>query len=338
MFSRRSFLWLVALAWLSACSSTPPVPADPNVRVRAAFDVGSGSTKVKVARVDLKAGRVIEALKLSEDSIKVAYKDALGKSTDKRLGDEIVSEGVAALKKLKAEAEKVGATEFTGVATAAFRQAANGQAAVERIAMEAGIDLKMISQDEEAILGFRGAAAVAGVDPERLVVWDIGGGSQQIVARNGGEYLIFKSDLGSDTLKQWILEEVKRTPNAATPNPLGKKAAEAGLRRVRNEMKGIPKVMRARLRAADVTVVGIGGVHEKSVRDQVRGTVGTAFTREQVMKALKERESWTDERIGGNFAPNQVVNLILVGGAGIGKVIPLAVNLGDGLLLGTDRR
>ena len=42
----------------------------------------------------------------------------------------------------------------------------------------------MISQEEEAKLGFEGAVAQTGVDPDKALVWDTGGGSMQMITRS----------------------------------------------------------------------------------------------------------------------------------------------------------
>ena len=74
---------------------------------------------------------------------------------------EVLSEGVDALKKLKEKAIECGATEFSGVATSVFRIAENGEIATYELSTHSEIPIKIVSQEEEAKLGFRGAVLKA---------------------------------------------------------------------------------------------------------------------------------------------------------------------------------
>jgi exopolyphosphatase/guanosine-5'-triphosphate,3'-diphosphate pyrophosphatase len=71
------------------------------------------------------------------------------------------------------------------VATAAIRTAANGVALVEAIAAGTGLEVEIVSGEDEARLAFRGAAAM--LEPETAVrcqqlgVIDVGGGSSEVV-------------------------------------------------------------------------------------------------------------------------------------------------------------
>lgn len=71
------------------------------------------------------------------------------------------------------EADRVAA-----VGTAAVREAANAQALLDRIRAESGIDLRVISGEEEARYSFRGA--VYGLAVTSGIVFDIGGGSLEV--------------------------------------------------------------------------------------------------------------------------------------------------------------
>jgi exopolyphosphatase/guanosine-5'-triphosphate,3'-diphosphate pyrophosphatase len=84
-----------------------------------------------------------------------------------------------------------GAPQPAVLATSAVRDAKNGQALVEKVLEKAGLEMRLISGDEEALLGFRGAVSALGPnfpwDTPALVV-DLGGGSAQLIlgdAANG---------------------------------------------------------------------------------------------------------------------------------------------------------
>ena len=75
-------------------------------------------------------------------------------------------------------AEEIGAEQVRAVATAAIRKASNGEALCAAIAEEAGIDVDILSEEEEGRLSFLGATKTLGhpVDGPVAVV-DVGGGS-----------------------------------------------------------------------------------------------------------------------------------------------------------------
>lgn len=332
----------IAILFLAACASEAPKPAaDAGVLIRAAFDVGSGSTKLKVGKLDLKAKKFVQLVYPAKDGdleqVKVTYKDALTASPDKKIPENLIVEGIAALKKLKGAAEAAGATEFVGVATAAFRDAANGAEAALRLSKETGIAISVISQDEEARLGFMGATARSGADPKSSVVWDIGGGSQEMaMLGEDGKLVTFKGKLGSDVMKQFLIEKVKKG-KGESPNPIGAKGAKIGLAEAKKTAAGVPKPIVEKITKSDTVVLGIGGVHHYSLREQALTSGTDRYTAGDVKAALEKRLKATDAEIGGKFPANQVGNLILVLGyleaLKIPAVKPLAVNLADGLLV-----
>jgi len=82
-------------------------------------------------------------------------------------------------------------------------------------------------------------------------------------------------------------------------------------------------------------VIGIGGVHNQSIRKQVKKVA--SYSRENIMNVLQDRLDLTDEQIGGQYADTEVSNLILVLGfmqkLEIEEVLLADVNLTDGILV-----
>ena len=66
------------------------------------------------------------------------------------------------------------------VATAACRQASNGQAFIGRVAQETGLKLDIISSDEEATLGALGCRSLLDARTRFALIFDIGGGSTEV--------------------------------------------------------------------------------------------------------------------------------------------------------------
>jgi exopolyphosphatase / guanosine-5'-triphosphate,3'-diphosphate pyrophosphatase len=141
----------------------------------AAFDIGSNTIKMTVARQD-SLEHLTEFLWRSETVRLGAGIDQSG-----RLADDRIEAAAKTIARFAQEARENGATRLIGVATEATRVAANGQDFLDRVQTESGIELRTISGDQEAELTFRGLAATTNLDG-RLLVADIGGASTELIA------------------------------------------------------------------------------------------------------------------------------------------------------------
>jgi exopolyphosphatase/guanosine-5'-triphosphate,3'-diphosphate pyrophosphatase len=83
-----------------------------------------------------------------------------------------------ALRDFKAIAVGAGARRSVAVATAALRDAENAPALLARVREELGVEVRIISGEEEAWYGFLGA--VNGLPVDHGVLFDLGGGSMQV--------------------------------------------------------------------------------------------------------------------------------------------------------------
>lgn len=149
----RSFLLLALLL-----ASSSALAADRCVERLAALDVGSSATKLEVADVDV--CRHVVVAEVLRDSTFVPYKQDLARSGASRFGREIVAQGRAVISDLVARAARAGAVRVAGVATAAFRSAANADELLAPLAPK--LPIRVISQEEEARLGYVAGAARAG--------------------------------------------------------------------------------------------------------------------------------------------------------------------------------
>jgi exopolyphosphatase / guanosine-5'-triphosphate,3'-diphosphate pyrophosphatase len=141
----------------------------------AAIDIGSNTTRVLVAEP-------IEGQlkKVMEQRAYTRINKALGKKGEilpKKV--EEVCEVVATQVRL---AQELGAKEIRAVATAAIREASNGEKVAAAIGDAAGVQVDVLSDEEEGRLSFIGATKglghpVAG----KIGVVDVGGGSTEII-------------------------------------------------------------------------------------------------------------------------------------------------------------
>ncbi len=86
---------------------------------------------------------------------------------------------------------------YRAVATSAFRVATNSQDFLSRVNREAGIEVNVISGQEEASLTLRGVTSVLKGYKGRVVIFDIGGGSTEfIIGEVDGPHESLSTDLG----------------------------------------------------------------------------------------------------------------------------------------------
>jgi exopolyphosphatase / guanosine-5'-triphosphate,3'-diphosphate pyrophosphatase len=78
------------------------------------------------------------------------------------------------------QAEKQGCDEFLAMVTSAIRDAANGLEVLDRIRERTGVDLQVLTGEDEARLTFLAVRRWFGWSAGRLLVLDIGGGSLEL--------------------------------------------------------------------------------------------------------------------------------------------------------------
>ena len=145
------------------------------------IDIGSNSGRVMVARV-----------------LDAAHLDVLGDArsplrlvrdvtNDGRLSAETIERTLRIVRGFVAVATSAGAERTVAVATAAVREASNGDEFIERVRAELHIPVDIADGAEEARYGFYGA--VHGLPIEHGIVLDVGGGSLQLVHFRGRRLL-----------------------------------------------------------------------------------------------------------------------------------------------------
>jgi exopolyphosphatase / guanosine-5'-triphosphate,3'-diphosphate pyrophosphatase len=142
---------------------------------RACIDIGSNTTRLLVAECDGEDLREVHQERVFTRIGRGMLRD--GTIAPGKLA-EVVEVVVAQLR----NARELGAIEVRGVATAAIRRAGNGPVLVEAIRSACGLDVEILSGEEEARLAFMGAARTLDHAPEGILgVVDVGGGSSELV-------------------------------------------------------------------------------------------------------------------------------------------------------------
>ena len=111
----------------------------------------------------------------------------LGEGLDEagRLEPPAMERTIEAIAAMVDEAERKDAAAIAAVGTAGLRLASNSASFLDAVRQRAGLELEVISGEEEARLAYLAATAGLGVARGSLVVFDTGGGSSQFTFGNG---------------------------------------------------------------------------------------------------------------------------------------------------------
>ena len=111
-----------------------------------------------------------------------------------------------ALVRMKKIVDGYGVMGVEAVATSAVRQAANGDAFVKAVADTVGLQISVISGEEEAELATLSALNNFDMEGTRYVMVDIGGGSVEVVIALGAHIEeIYSLDLGAVVLTEHFI-------------------------------------------------------------------------------------------------------------------------------------
>jgi len=140
----------------------------------AALDLGTNNCRLLVARPAGDGFRVIDAfsriIRLGE-----------GISASGRISEAAIARAVEALGICRDKMNNRGVTRARLIATEACRAAENGAAFQARIVEEVGIDLEVVDRGTEATLAATGCTPLIDPDVEAVILFDIGGGSSELV-------------------------------------------------------------------------------------------------------------------------------------------------------------
>ncbi len=145
----------------------------------AALDLGTNNCRLLVARPTVDGFRVVDAfsriVRLGE-----------GLSLTGRLSEAAIERTLEALRICRDKMAARGVTRARLIATEACRAAENGAEFLARVRERLGLQLEVVDRETEAALAVAGCGELADRDAESIVLFDIGGGSSEIIWLNCG--------------------------------------------------------------------------------------------------------------------------------------------------------
>ena len=244
--------------------------------ILASIDLGSHTARLLVSRWE--AGR-LESLLRKRAYIRLAQDfEAPGKMTLKQAG---IERALKALEEFQSDIEKYQATRIRGIATGVVRTAVNRDLFIDLIREKTGIQVEVISGEEEARLTGLGVQHALGLGGRPFIAFDLGGGTTEfLVVREQGDSKALSLPLGAMILTQRHL--VSDPPKEKEFESLKKETEKLLLKAFPRDLRGTPLV----------------------------GTGGTVTTLAAMVHGIEVREI-SPERMNGLFLRVQQVEELL---------------------------
>lgn len=305
--------------------------------LRAAMDIGSGTTNMKIAKVDKETDKVISII--FEKTVAVPYSKHLELSKDQKFDDEVTNQSIQTMKEFKKIALDHQAKRVVAVATAAFRKAQNGSDLATKIRKESGVQVNIIDQKTEGELAYLAAIAKAAVDPQDAVVWDIGGGSFQFTMHEPpNKYRVYEGDIASIAFKNTIIENIqhKDPQTVHSPNPMSISDMDQAIGYAESVAEKVDPVIKDKIKHHTTRVLAAGNLFNKGLKKLMGGE--TVIVREHLEEKLKSMAGKTDAEINeGSLSEVTISNGLFVVGVmkalDIEQITVVDVNNADGLLI-----
>lgn len=165
----------------------------------AAIDIGTNSTRLLVAE---KAGPVLKALETGLTTTRLGEGIGGGK-----LSPAAMDRTARAIEQFRQTALGLGAGQVVAAATSAVRDAVNQKDFLELVRGVSGLQVRVLSGEEEAELSYRGVLSGLAVDPLSSAVMDVGGGSTELIWRQGELLRLSSVNAGAVRMTEGGLDE-----------------------------------------------------------------------------------------------------------------------------------
>ena len=167
----------------------------------AALDLGTNNCRLLVARPSRRGFKVIDAfsriIRLGE-----------GVTASGVLGEAAMTRTVQALQICATKIRRHQATRSRLVATEACRMASNGQEFLDRVERDLGLNIEILSREDEARLAVSGCASLIDQTADLVLVFDIGGGSSELIWLDLALWRRQQAALGPRTSRRSLAERI----------------------------------------------------------------------------------------------------------------------------------
>ncbi|MCI5050055.1 MAG: Ppx/GppA family phosphatase [Rickettsiales bacterium] len=146
----------------------------------AALDLGTNNCRLLIAKPVFQQKSQHKILKVM-DSYSRIVRLGEGLTDHGSLSEEAMERTLTALQSCKAKLDRYQIAKARFVATEACRRATNAEAFMKQVKRETGLQIDIISNEEEARLAFLGCSSLLQRDTRFALAFDIGGGSTEFM-------------------------------------------------------------------------------------------------------------------------------------------------------------
>lgn len=160
----------------------------------AAIDIGTNSIHMIIVEATQRLS--FDILEREKEMAKLG----VGVFANKRLSDRSFNIGLETISKYVQLAEKLGVDNIITAATSAIREARNGENFLNEVVRQTGLSPRIISGKEEARLIFLAVRNSIALENDDALVFDIGGGSTEVVVGNR-DHILFRDSMKLGVLR-----------------------------------------------------------------------------------------------------------------------------------------
>ncbi|HLO32669.1 MAG TPA: Ppx/GppA phosphatase family protein [Anaerolineales bacterium] len=172
----------------------------------AAIDVGSNAIRMVVGRVN--STDEVDAI----DNTRIPVRLGQDVFSIGHIGEPSMQATLDAFLRFRQIADQFEAQQIRAVATSAMREAENSDLLVDRIVRQTGIQVEIISGEEEARLIHLAVGKAINLEHKKAVLIDIGGGSIEVAISRGTKLISTESyDMGTVRLLHNLDDGVQRS-------------------------------------------------------------------------------------------------------------------------------
>ncbi|MGA8170358.1 MAG: Ppx/GppA phosphatase family protein [Methylocystis sp.] len=161
--------------------SSPAHCARDGGHIYAALDLGTNNCRLLIAKPERRPRRRDTEMLRVVDAFSRIVRLGEGLGRHGKISDEAIERTLKALEVCRDKMQARGVTRARLVATQACRGAANGDEFIARVLEQTGLQLEIIDRETEARFAARGCGALVDRDSDSVLLFDIGGGSTELV-------------------------------------------------------------------------------------------------------------------------------------------------------------
>lgn len=258
------------------------------------IEIDANTVRFAIADVNHNTDKVYRYLDYG--SLEAGFYDDLAASDNRFFSHCMFKKAQSLFQKLRTRQEHFRVIKVRAIATETFREAHNAEELVQKIRRTTGIDIRILSTEEEDRMDFFSALTTTN-DSENPVVWDIGKESFQliIVDPEAGPFA-HKGEFGSVNFMDYLKEVVQKKParSSLSLSPISIEEINAGITFARYLARKTPLLIRRKLKKDKSQVTAIGSVFQDNIAENSK-VVDTIL----LEKFIRGHEI-------GNFRPDQI--------------------------------